>query len=60
MAEASASETGQSGTVALEAIDPQDIQPTLGTYSADFADAGSLIGRFSATPCSVAPPSAGP
>jgi hypothetical protein len=52
-------ETGQTGEVDLVAVDPQNIQPTSGTYSADFSDAGSLIGRFKATPCSATPPAPG-
>jgi len=52
-------ETGQSGEVDLVSVDRQNIQPTTGTYFADFADAGSVIGRFSATPCTATPPAPG-
>ncbi len=52
-------ETGASGEVDLIAVDAQNIQPTTGTYFADFADAGSVIGRFSATPCNATPPAPG-
>ena len=52
-------ETGGTGEVDLIAVDPQNLQPTTGTYFADFADAGSLVGRFSAKPCNATPPAPG-
>jgi hypothetical protein len=52
-------ETGQSGEVDLLSVDPQNLQPSTGTYIADFGDAGSVTGRFTATPCGATPPLAG-
>ncbi|MHB8416802.1 MAG: hypothetical protein ACYDCL_01915 [Myxococcales bacterium] len=52
-------ETGQAGQVGLTAVDPLNTQPSVGSYSVDFGDAGSLTGRFTASPCSAAPPPPG-
>jgi hypothetical protein len=48
-----------SGEIQLDAVDPGNSQVTTGTYTLSFGDAGSLTGRFTAAPCSVAPPQAG-
>jgi hypothetical protein len=47
------------GSVQLDSVDPGNTQPTNGSYTLDFGDAGSLVGRFSADPCSATPPQAG-
>lgn len=52
-------ETGQSGQITLTSVDAQGLQPTTGSYSVDFADAGSVTGRFTASPCPFVPPTAG-
>jgi hypothetical protein len=48
-----------SGQVELEAVDPSNAQTTSGSYNLDFGDAGSLLGWFTAAPCSAVPPQAG-
>ncbi len=53
-------ETGQSGQVNLEAVDPGNAQAAFGSYSADFGDAGAVTGRFTASPCPAIPPAPGP
>ncbi|HUB07800.1 MAG TPA: hypothetical protein VMB50_12390 [Myxococcales bacterium] len=52
-------ETGLSGQVQLEAVDPLNAQTTLGTYTVGFGDAGSIVGRFTASPCAGTPPPPG-
>ncbi len=52
-------ETGQGGTVDLTGVDPLNAQPTMGSYTADFGDAGAVTGRFTASPCPAIPPPPG-
>ncbi len=52
-------ETAQSGSVTLLAVDPNDQQSAAGRYEVDFADAGSLAGHFTASPCAAVPAQAG-
>jgi hypothetical protein len=48
------------GSIALDAVDPENHQAALGSYALTFSETESLSGRFSAEPCaSLAPPTGG-
>jgi hypothetical protein len=43
------------GSLQLDSVDPNNVQPTIGTYTLSFSGTDSLTGTFVAGPCALAP-----
>ncbi len=51
--------TGLDGGVQLDRVDLAGLLTASGSYAVDFGDAGSITGRFVASPCPALPPNPG-